>query len=139
MLYFDCFSGISGDMTIAALLDAGIPVDVLEDSLHKLSLNQDYELNVSRVVKNGISSLSFDVKAESHHHHRHYHDIVQLLEESDLQPSVKHHAVEMFRLVGEAEAKIHGKPINEVHFHEVGAIDSIIDMVGVAYSLIIYK
>ncbi|GAE92159.1 hypothetical protein JCM21714_1141 [Gracilibacillus boraciitolerans JCM 21714] len=146
VLYFDCFSGISGDMTIAALLDTGISLEWLESQLLKLHVEQKYELKLNKVIKNGINSNHFDVifeEASDHHdhkhetdhhthHHRTYKDIVQMIENSELNESVKTMALDMFRVIGEAEAKIHGIDLDHVHFHEVGAIDSIIDIVGVA-------
>ncbi|WP_208592189.1 nickel pincer cofactor biosynthesis protein LarC [Gracilibacillus suaedae] len=144
-LYFDCFSGISGDMTIAALLDTGISLEWLENQLKALHLEKEYQLKLGKTVKNGIHSNQFDViyeeehyhHAHSHHHdhfhhHRHYKDIVDLIENSELNESVKNMSLDMFRVIGEAEAKIHGMSLENVHFHEVGAIDSIIDIVGTA-------
>ncbi|WP_163538563.1 nickel pincer cofactor biosynthesis protein LarC [Gracilibacillus sp. YIM 98692] len=131
-LYIDCFSGISGDMTIASLLDLGLDFDYLKEQLQKLRLEQEYELTLSNVVKNGISSLKFDVQFEEHHHHRTYKDIVKMIDDSTLNDQIKKLSKEMFRVIGEAEGKIHGVELDRVHFHEVGAIDSIIDIVGTA-------
>ncbi|WP_130859388.1 nickel pincer cofactor biosynthesis protein LarC [Gracilibacillus phocaeensis] len=167
IIYFDCFSGISGDMTIAALLDTGWSLEWLEEQLQALSLDGEYQLTLETVVKNGISSKKFEVHyhdhshahdhteqhshahdhehdhhshthadghSHTHHHHGHHHrtykDIVKLIKESELNDNVKALSLEMFRLIGEAEAKIHGVSLDTVHFHEVGAIDSIIDIVG---------
>ncbi|WP_066188480.1 nickel pincer cofactor biosynthesis protein LarC [Gracilibacillus timonensis] len=169
IIYFDCFSGISGDMTIAALLDTGWSLEWLEEQLQALSLDGEYQLTLETVVKNGISSKKFEVHyhdhshahdhteqhshahdhehdhhshthadghSHTHHHHGHHHrtykDIVKLIKESELNDNVKALSLEMFRLIGEAEAKIHGVSLDTVHFHEVGAIDSIIDIVGTA-------
>ncbi|SFL67739.1 hypothetical protein SAMN04487943_10357 [Gracilibacillus orientalis] len=147
ILYFDCFSGISGDMTIAALLDTGISLEWLENQLKALHLEKEYQLKTDKIVKNGIHSNKFDVKYEEEHHHHHhehshhhnhshhhrqYKDIVKLIDGSELNEAVKRMSLEMFRVIGEAEAKIHGMNLDNVHFHEVGAIDSIIDIVGTA-------
>jgi pyridinium-3,5-bisthiocarboxylic acid mononucleotide nickel chelatase len=129
-LYFDCFSGISGDMTIGALLDLEIDPSVLEEGLKKLRLTSEYELEIKRVVKKGISSTKFDVIVNDHHHHRHYTDIVQMINSSELNENVKTWALKIFKKIGSAEAKIHNSPLEKIHFHEVGGIDSIIDIVG---------
>ncbi|RFB18901.1 DUF111 family protein [Bacillus sp. HNG] len=203
-LYFDCFSGISGDMVIGALLDAGGDPKKLVEELKKLHFEDEYELAWKKVVKNGITSTKFDVilKNESntlthhhdhehshdqehqhhhdhehthdhehqhhhdhdhehthdhvhehihthehshdhhhdhdhHHHHSHraYKDIVRMIEESELAPEVKKIALKIFKKIGEAEGLIHGLPLENVHFHEVGAVDSIIDIVGTAILL----
>jgi pyridinium-3,5-bisthiocarboxylic acid mononucleotide nickel chelatase len=199
LLYFDCFSGMSGDMTIGALLDAGGDFSHLELELNKLNFADEYELKIDKVVKNGITSTKFDVVLKNeehhhdhlhehmhnhdhshdhdhhhsqdegehqhthahhehhhvhtdeqphehahshshdhghhHHHHRAYRDIVKMISESDLTEKVKEISLRIFRKIGEAEGKIHGMPLETVHFHEVGAVDSIIDIVGTAILL----
>ncbi|MBP1968561.1 uncharacterized protein (TIGR00299 family) protein [Virgibacillus natechei] len=168
ILYFDCFSGISGDMTIGSLINAGADITVLESELKKLQMEDEYELKTEKVVKNGITSTKFDVvllneehhhhdhdhkhehhhdghdhghhahtnnhdhSHEHHHHHRSYRDIVKLIESADFPEQVKDMALKIFKKIGEAEGKIHGVPLADVHFHEVGAVDSIIDIVGSA-------
>ncbi|MFD1453187.1 LarC family nickel insertion protein [Oceanobacillus sojae] len=168
ILYLDCFSGISGDMTIGALLDAGGDFSHLQKELQKLPLQDEYELKVHKIVKNGITSTKFDVilkngkhvhsrhghskhihkhsrdhdhKHHHHdehdhhghtHHHRSYRDIVKMIQEADLSEKVKSIALRIFKKIGEAEGCIHGVPLGDVHFHEVGAVDSIIDIVGTA-------
>jgi len=214
-LYFDCFSGISGDMVIGALLDAGADPQILVQELKKLQFEDEYELNWKKVVKNGITSTKFDVilknddsnhthghqhdhehtydhhhehdhnhhshehhhehdhnhshnhdhhhehehnhdhhhehdhhhhshdhhhehgHSHDHHHHSHrsYKDIVKMIEQSELAPEVKETSLKVFRKIGEAEGLIHGLPLDKVHFHEVGAVDSIIDIVGAAILL----
>lgn len=202
-LYFDCFSGISGDMVIGALLDAGADPQILVQELKKLQFEDEYELEWKKVVKNGITSTKFDVILKNddsnhthehhhdhghthdhnhdhhhehdhshghshdhhhehdhshshshdhhhehdhshshshdhgHHHHSHrsYKDIVKMIEESELAPEVKETSLKIFRKIGEAEGLIHGLPLDKVHFHEVGAVDSIIDIVGAAILL----
>ncbi|MEH7223398.1 LarC family nickel insertion protein [Bacillus sp. JJ1566] len=196
-LYFDCFSGISGDMVIGALLDAGGDPQTLVEELKKLHFDDEYKLEWKKVVKNGITSTKFDVILKNegnmhshehhheqehdhehhhhdhnhhhehthnhhhddehehihthehshdhghshdhthHHHHSHraYKDIVKMIEESELAPEVKETSLKIFKKIGEAEGLIHGLPLDKVHFHEVGAVDSIIDIVGAAILL----
>lgn len=154
-LYFQCQAGISGDMTLAALIDIGVPEEHLRSELGKLSLDHEFQLDVSRAMKMGISGIQVRVHQlaqgrgrDDHHHDDHDHDhhhghghartyreIKRMIGEAPLGESVITKALDMFRLVGEAEAKIHDKPLDEVHFHEVGAIDSIVDIVGVAIAL----
>jgi hypothetical protein len=168
-LYFDCFSGISGDMTIGALLDAGADFERLEAELKKLHLDEEYKLNASLVNKNGITATKFDVILTNdgatdenshthedslatgeethedpyhnhyhhhvHHHYRTYQDIVGLITASELSEKVKGTSLRVFKKIGEAEGKIHGMPLENVHFHEVGAVDSIIDIVGTSILL----
>ncbi|KOO42986.1 hypothetical protein AMD01_17800 [Priestia koreensis] len=208
-LYIDCFSGISGDMTIGALIDLGADPSVLKAELSKLKLDSEYDLSWKKVVKNGISSTKFDVhlkelhdhhshdhehrheghshdhehrheghshdhehsheghshshdhehsheghshshdhehsheghshshdhkhghEGHSHSHdHRHYADIVQIIQEAGFNENVEKLALTIFEKIGRAEAKIHQIPFESVHFHEVGAIDSIVDIVG---------
>ncbi|CAM3873191.1 nickel pincer cofactor biosynthesis protein LarC [Alkalicoccus chagannorensis] len=151
ILYLDCLSGISGDMTLGALIDAGVPLARIEEELNKLPFDEgEYALSQETVVKNGITAVSFRVKLadasgehshtheplHSHsHHHRTYRDIKQMIEESSLDEAVKATALEMFLRIGEAEGKIHNMPLDQVHFHEVGAVDSIIDIVGTAIAV----
>lgn len=150
ILYFDCFSGISGDMVIGALLDLGASPKKLISTLEDLKLN-GYRLEIDKQIKNGITGTKFDVildkqKHHSHHHghshsnnkehhHRTYTDIIQIIKNSDLTDSIKEKSSLIFKYIGEAEAKIHGKKLQEVHFHEVGAIDSIVDIIGAAICL----
>ena len=136
ILYFDCFAGISGDMTIGALLDLGIDQQQFLLQLEKLNI-KDYQIEIKKGLKKGISGTDFNVVLQHQHHHHHHehrnlHDIEHIIEDSTLEDSIKDMSKRIFRLVAEAEAKIHGKPIEEVHFHEVGAIDSIVDIVGTA-------
>ncbi len=130
-LYFDGFAGISGDMAIGALLDLGVDLESLRRQLATLEL-PGYELAVSRVRRSGIAATKFDVVVEdAAPPHRHLTDIVQLIVKSQLSARTKARAIHTFRLLGEAEAKVHGTTVEQVHFHEVGAVDSIIDVVGV--------
>ena len=155
VLYYDCFCGISGDMNLGALLDLGVPKEYLLDELSKLNLQAEYELTVEKKLKQGIQGTQVCVKLQdmhaqspdsdgpAHHHHSHHHhhehrnlkDIEDIIQSSDVSNSVKETSLRMFHAVAEAEAAVHGKSLYEVHFHEVGAIDSIIDMVGAAICL----
>ncbi|MET3320157.1 UNVERIFIED_ORG: uncharacterized protein (TIGR00299 family) protein [Peribacillus simplex] len=184
-LYFDCFSGISGDMVIGALIDAGADPFQMEEELKKLKIEEEYTLSWEKVVKNGITSTKFDVilsrkpehlhehihSHEQHHHHEHSHSndhshdheqshildhnghshsnsnshenhhhhdhrtykqIVEIINEANFNAAVKNMSLAIFKKIGEAEGHIHGLPLEKVHFHEVGAVDSIIDIIGAA-------
>ncbi|WP_144552221.1 LarC family nickel insertion protein [Peribacillus simplex] len=179
-LYFDCFSGISGDMVIGALIDAGADPLQMEEELKKLNIDEEYSLSWGKVVKNGITSTKFDViltsKSEQPHEHSHSHghehshshghehshshghehnhshetepnhshvphnhhgsrtykQIVEAINEANLNESVTNMSLAIFKKIGEAEGHIHGLPLDKVHFHEVGAVDSIIDIIGAA-------
>ena len=177
ILYYDCFAGISGDMNLSALINAGVDPIALECELRKLNLN-GWSLKVSPDSKNGIFGTRVDVICDSehhcehkhshaehhhhehhheheHHHHEHHHhehehhehehhehrkfsDIADMINNSTLSENVKKNSIAIFQKIAEAEAQIHGKNIDEVNFHEVGAVDSIIDIVGcaVAYELL---
>lgn len=145
-LYFDCFSGVSGDMVIGALIDAGGDRTYLEEELKKLNIEDEYKLKFTKVVKNGITSTKFDVlltsdhnhdhSHEDHHHdHRSYKHIVEMIRAAEFTERTEEIALKVFEKIGIAEGKIHGVPLEDVHFHEVGAVDSIIDIVGVAILL----
>lgn len=192
ILYFDCFSGISGDMVIGALLDAGADFAQMEEELKKLNMEGEYTLSKKTVNKNGITAVKFDVElnqeekngyhdhghshshahdhhdhghshshshvhdhhdhshshshshshddhdhdhshSHSHdHHHRAYKQIAEMIEAAGFNKAVTDTALSIFKKIGEAEGKIHGLPLERVHFHEVGAVDSIVDIVGTA-------
>lgn len=181
VLYYDCFSGISGDMNLGAMIDLGVDKDYLVDELSKLKLHDEFQLKITRDARKGISGTKVDVilmhghheeyhsnetevhahgddhhhehahdhgdvghghshqhshkhsHQESHHHeHRNYKDIENLINSSELSDEVKKLSLNIFMRVAVAEAKVHGKAIEEVHFHEVGATDSIVDIVGAA-------
>lgn len=135
ILYFDCFSGISGDMTLGALVDAGADKHAIEAGLAKLALDP-FTIQWNHVVKRGISATKADVVPDNKSHgHRHYSDIVKMIEQADLEKSVKETSLAIFQKIGEAEAKIHNISLEKVHFHEVGAVDSIVDVVGTAIAL----
>lgn len=156
-LYLECRSGISGDMTVAALLDLGATEENLRSELGKLPVD-DYEIQVKHVMKSGLRVCDFDVilkeepdrhthSYEAHeyghehsherHHcaHRTWGDIEAMLRAADLKPRVLELSLRIFCTVAEAEARVHGLPVPEVHFHEVGAVDSIVDIVGTAACL----
>lgn len=129
--YFDCFSGISGDMTLAAFIDLGVPVDWLEEKIENIPLN-DFELSVSNVSKNGISAKQIEVKIAKTGKSRNYSQILSLISNSSLLADVKEMSISVFETIAEAEALIHACPKEEVHFHELGGVDSIVDIVGTA-------
>lgn len=143
ILYLECNSGISGDMTVGALLDLGADKEVLVKTLESLRLS-GYHLHFGRTKKCGLDAYDFDVHLETEavhehsHEHEHIHehrniaDIYEIIDRLDAGERVKSMARQMFDIVAEAEAKAHGIPLEEVHFHEVGAIDSIIDIISTA-------
>ena len=136
ILYLDCQAGISGDMTVGALLDLGVPLEHLQAELTKLPLPPDfYALSTSRTERQHVAARKFDVTVHDHHTHRHYAGIDAMIAGSGLTPRAKETARCIFRTLAEAEATVHGVPVDEVHFHEVGAIDSIVDIVGTAICL----
>ena len=130
LLYFDCFAGISGDMTLGALIDLGVPQKYLVQELAKLGV-PGYSLRVARVQRSGITGRQVQVKISHHeHHHRTFKDIEKIIVKSPLAARIKERSIAVFRLIAEAEGKVHNKKAGAVHFHEVGAIDSIVDIVG---------
>src|SRR5215469_16830768 len=126
--YLDAFSGISGDMTVGALLDAGVPADPLLDALRGLNLEADFHVEKTR--RCGVAASQFRVEAKPAKSHRHLHHILELIEKSSLSNRAKQNTSAVFWRLGQAEARIHGVPIEKVHFHEVGAVDSIADIAG---------
>lgn len=133
-LYLDTFSGICGDMFLGLLLDLGLPLQQLQNELAKLPLD-GYQLQVGREQRHGIEGCRLQVVHEESHHHRSWSTIDKMLADSDLAPAAKSLARRFFRRLGEAEAKVHGIDIDKVHFHEVGAIDAIVDLTGAAIGL----
>jgi uncharacterized protein (TIGR00299 family) protein len=131
--YWDAFSGISGDMSIGSLVDAGAPFDELSAGL--ASLNTGATFRCERTKRKGIAAAKFYVDFEPQHKHRHLHHILDLIEKSSLPASSKQKASNVFRRLGEAEAHVHGTTIEKVHFHEVGAVDSICDIAGACLAL----
>ncbi len=172
VLYYDLFCGISGDMNLGALVDLGVDLDYLKSELHKLNIDEEFDIVTTRAMKHGISGTKLDVvlhnqagHEEEHNHHDHGHShtheeshghshghshehkkghfhehrtfalIKNMINSSDLEQKVKETSIEIFRLIAVAEGKVHNKPMDEVHFHEVGATDSIVDIVGAAICL----
>jgi uncharacterized protein (TIGR00299 family) protein len=131
--YFDCFSGISGDMTLGALVDAGADPRVIQKAVSSLGL--ECELAFETVRRGGFRATYASVKAAPEHAHRHLHHIETLIDAGRLTPRQNELAKRIFRRLGEAEASVHGIPLEKIHFHEVGAVDSIVDIVGAAVGL----
>ncbi|MDW8344270.1 MAG: nickel pincer cofactor biosynthesis protein LarC [Verrucomicrobiae bacterium] len=142
ILYLDCFAGVSGDMLLGALVDVGVAEDRLRTELAKLDLD-GFAVQTRRVVKQNIAAVKFDVWTTGHatevqhgaHSHRGYREIVAMIDRSKLSVSVKRRAGNVFRRIAEAEARIHQVPVEQVHFHEIGAVDSIVDIVGTCVAL----
>jgi uncharacterized protein (DUF111 family) len=133
--YFDTIGGIAGDMTLSAFVSAGLPLDELTTELRRLPL-QGFELTGAHVKRNGIDAVHIDVVVtEQQHPHRHLRDILALLEKSTLSPATKERAESIFTVLAQAEAAVHHTTPDKVHFHEVGGVDSIIDIVGTAVCL----
>ena len=133
LCYFDAFSGISGDMTVGALLDAGAPWDALQDALNSLNLGAQFRLEKTK--RRGIAASKFSVYAPDEKKHRHLPHIEKIIEAGALSNRTRENALAVFRRLGESEANSHAVPIEKVHFHEVGAIDSICDIVGACIAL----
>ncbi|MGD2035966.1 MAG: nickel pincer cofactor biosynthesis protein LarC, partial [Bacteroidales bacterium] len=143
ILYYDCFAGISGDMNLGALIDLGVPSEYLTDELNKLNL-EGYKIKVEKGIKMGISGtkVTVDIRDTGHEHakphqahnhkHRNLSDIRNIINGSTLNETIKEKSLQVFHIIAEAEAKIHSKTLDEIHFHEVGAVDSIVDIVGSA-------
>lgn len=135
IVYFDTIAGISGDMTLGAFVSAGIPPALLLDELQKLPVG-GFELDIRHVVRSGITAVKIEVVISSPpSHHRHLSDILQIIHNSKLNERTKQRASAIFGELARAEAKIHGTTIEKVHFHEVGALDAIVDIVGTAICL----
>jgi pyridinium-3,5-bisthiocarboxylic acid mononucleotide nickel chelatase len=145
IVYCDCFSGISGDMFLGALIDAGLPVETLAEPFKRLDLPEFEGVSAARVKKGALAATLLDLHihehaheheaGHEHAHHRHLSDITTLIDSSSLSPYVKETSLKVFHKLAEAEAAVHGSTIEEVHFHEVGAVDSILDIVGAAVGL----
>lgn len=162
-LYLECYSGISGDMTVAALIDLGADYEALSDTLSSLPVS-GFKTEISRIKKSGIDACDFNVildnnhenfdhdmdylygsahefnhnHSNSHHHHhehRNLKDILEIIDNSNLTDRAKNIASNIFTILAKAEAKAHGTDINNVHFHEVGAIDSIVDIISIAFCI----
>jgi len=135
-LYFDCYSGAAGDMLLGALVDAGLPTGDLEEALRGLPV-AGYRLWAERVTRQGVTGtrLHVDVSGDEEQPHRHLADVLSLLASSALPAAVVARAGAVFQRLAEAEAAVHGTSVEEVHFHEVGAVDSIVDVTGTVWGL----
>jgi uncharacterized protein (TIGR00299 family) protein len=129
--YFDCFAGASGDMILGALIDAGLPLDYLKNELLKLNL-PPFQLAAEKTHKNHLSGTQVKIQIPPEHHHRTLKDIRALIRKSTLPDKVKETGISIFTRLAEVEGKIHNKSPESVHFHEVGAVDSIVDIMGAA-------
>ncbi|MFN3534336.1 MAG: nickel pincer cofactor biosynthesis protein LarC [Desulfatiglandales bacterium] len=134
ILYLDCLSGISGDMFVAASLDLGIPFEELKETLSKLPL-RGYGLAVQRVRRAEISSLSFRVEVLQSQPPRNAQEVLDLIGESPLEEGIKERSIKVLTLLRDTEAEVHGIGRDEVHFHEIGAVDSIVDIVSASFCL----
>ncbi len=133
-LHLHSTSGISGDMLVGGFLGLGLPLDFLQEQLEKLNL-KGWEISQKSVEKLGVSAIQFQVSYEEQNHHRHLTDILEILGKSKLSPKAKSIAEDLFQSLGRAESSVHQVPIEEVHFHEVGAVDTIIDIVSIAVAM----
>jgi len=129
LAYFDCFSGISGDMTLGALLDAGCDIEQLRSELRGLQV-PGWELSAEKVWKNGMAATYARVKTEDQQTHRSLSAILEILKKSKLAAPVRERAAAIFQKLGDAEARVHDVPVEKIHFHEVGAVDAIVDIAG---------
>lgn len=134
LAYFDCFCGISGDMTLGALIDLGTPLEWLQKELSRLPL-KGFHLTAKRVIRNGMTANLVTVEVEAHGPSRDFKKIRSLIENCPLSATVKSRSLDIFEKLARAEARVHGCSVEEVHFHEVGAIDAIVDIVGTALCL----
>src|ERR1051325_513811 len=130
-LYFDCFAGASGDMILGALVAAGGEPNYLREQLSSLSVS-GFKIDFETVNRSGLSATYARVETQPEHKHRHLADIKQIIEQSGLSESVKQRSIRIFTRLAEAEARVHNEPVDRVHFHEVGALDAIVDVVGAA-------
>jgi uncharacterized protein (TIGR00299 family) protein len=133
LCYFDAFSGIAGDMTVGALIDAGAPGEIVVNTL--ATLGAEATIRIEKTKRRGIAATKFHVDAQDVKKHRHLHHIEAMIEQSAMTAGAKEKARRIFQVLAEAEAAVHGTTIEKVHFHEVGAVDSIADICGVAIAL----
>jgi len=135
VLYFDCFSGLAGDMVVGALIDLGVPLEVVEAAVARLPIS-GYRMRTERVTRQSIAATRFVVEVdEGRQPHRHYSEIREMIEGAGLDKRVAELALGTFAAIADAEARVHGAEVDHVHFHEVGAVDSIADIVGAAAAL----
>ncbi|MDO5566066.1 MAG: LarC family nickel insertion protein, partial [Planctomycetia bacterium] len=131
ILYLDCRFGVSGDMFLGALVDSGVPFELLDTTVRSLGIHH-LQLTQKEVVRHGIRAMKVDVQLPHEHAHRHLADIIAIIEQGQMTPGARKIAIDIFKRLAEAEGKVHGKPPEEVHFHEVGAADSIADIICIA-------
>jgi len=134
LAYFDCFSGVAGDMIIGALLDAGLPFGDLKGEIEKIGLS-GYEISARKVAKNNIEGTKFSVEIQAKQPERTVRQITKIIKSSRLDPVTKEKSIRIFNRLAEAEAIAHGESVDKVHFHEVGAVDAIIDICGAVVGL----
>ena len=155
-LHIDPFSGIAGDMFLGALVDLGVDLNAVREALRALPVERPYEVTTDRVQRHGIGAVDLKVKlldeephtldhaapahhhGHSHHHHHHhtgYRDIMAMVDQLDTTPRGRARAAAVVTALAEAESRVHAKPLDEIHFHEVGAVDSIVDMLGSVVAL----
>jgi len=134
IVYIDCFSGISGDMMVGALLDMGLDFSFLKNELKKMDISS-YSIDCREVKRGSIKAKKFDVKIAGPQPDRDYRDIKRIIGSSKLDAEVKKISLDIFKLIAEAEAKVHGHDVERIHFHEIGALDSIIDIVSAAIGI----
>lgn len=127
--YLDCATGISGDMLLGVLIDVGWPEQRLRELIGKLKIG-DVQIRVDRVSKRGIAATQVNVLSSPHQPHRGLHDLTTIVSNADLSPSIQQRAMAALKLLAEAESQVHGVPLDRIHFHEVGAVDTIVDIVG---------
>lgn len=130
-LYFDCFAGASGDMILGAMVAAGVDANALREQLSLLNV-EGFKIDFETVNRSGLSATYARVETVHEHKHRHLSDIRRIIEDSGVAPGAKDLALRIFTRLAEAEARVHNEPIEKVHFHEVGALDAIVDVVGAA-------
>lgn len=130
-LYFDCFAGASGDMILGAMVAAGVDADALRAQLSLLGV-EGFSIDFETVNRSGLSATYARVQTAHEHKHRHLSDIKQIIESSGVSGAAKKLAIEIFTRLAEAEARVHNEPVDKIHFHEVGALDAIVDIVGAA-------
>ena len=134
--YFDCFSGASGDMILGALVDAGLALSELQSSLSGLSMAGEFSLKAEPVQRGALRATLVRVEtSHDHHEHRHLSDIQEIIRSSGLSSSVQEKSLAIFHRLAEAEGRVHGVPADQIHFHEVGAVDSIVDILGAVWGL----
>jgi hypothetical protein len=134
--YFDCFSGASGDMILGALVDAGVPADALRGFFEQIPVS-GYALDVQKIVKQGFAATRVDIQLDESEKqpHRHLKHVVKIIEDAALPDAVRERSIRVFERLAQAEADVHGTTIEKVHFHEVGAVDAILDIVGACWAL----